>query len=253
MTEFTGNSSKAHEAAVNRFYGQFIDIYESSSDGELRSDEEKQNMLNSMTNSSYMTQKEVKVEDLSLPPTISQSPSETNEDEEQIKRVFRLFTCWLFDACGFGSAMNYMSAYKNILVRDVLGNESFFTIKHQHWYKALRNNLKDAYVQRCAETGIPLFNPPDSFTRAQLVQMLATLLRNGQPLSEDEELSLDSPEEYISSNIGADRSVENAALLCLDFILLGRIAEVGALRWNKLSYDERFKVRTYILIASAFW
>jgi hypothetical protein len=105
--------------------------------------------------------------------------------------------------------MNYLSAFKNILVRDVfMGDETFFTVKNQRWYKGLRNKIKDAYIHRCADTGIPLINPPNSFTRAQLVQMLATLLRNGVPLSEDEELSL-KPGAFKTANIGADRSVEN--------------------------------------------
>jgi hypothetical protein len=248
MTEFVGSSSRAHESAVNKFFSQLQIIYHTDSKGVPTTDAGKQSLLDHMTGNAYLKQKIIKVEELNLPTTIAESENETAAHEESIKLVFRIFSCWLFVSCGFGSAMNYMSAYKNILVRDVLGNESFFTIKHQHWYRALRSKIKDAYIQRCADTGVPLFNPPDSFTRGQLVQMLATLMRNGVPLSEDEELSLDNPEDFTSSNIGADKSIENAALLCLDFILLGRIAEIGALRWDKLSYDERFKVKLLLNI-----
>lgn len=252
MSEFVGNSSRAHESAVNRLYGELLFVWNTNSQGGPRDDIERQSLLDHMTGNPHLKQSSIKVAELprGLPNTISELEAATDEDETCIKLVFRMFACWLYMSNGFGSAMNYLSAFKNILVRDVLGNESFFTIKHQHWYKSLRVKLKDAYIQRCSETGVPLFNPPDSFTRAQLVQMLATLLRNNVPLSESEELSLDNPDDFIPSNIGADKSIENAALLCLDFILLGRIAEIGALRWNKLKYDERFKVCMITLIFS---
>jgi hypothetical protein len=241
MTEFVGVSSRTHESAVNRYYREIFSLYNVDADGHPKDNEQKQALLNSMTGDFYLQQDTIRAEDLTLPETIAESITGNEAEEVNIKLVFRVFTCWLFVSCSYGSAMNYISSYKNILVKEVFGgDESFFTIKNQHWYKALRSKLKSAYIKRCQETGQLLINPPSSFSRSQLIQMCTSLLRNVVPQSDEQEAA--EGEDVQSRTSGNDRSIENAALLNLDFILLGRISEIGALRWNKMSFDARFKV-----------
>jgi hypothetical protein len=266
MSEFAGPSSRRHESATNSYYAQFLVVYAVIQDEEgdtERNDEEKQELLDVMTGGDFIRQDRILVQDVGeMPATIAESDAGVAEGEDnteaerriiklaaesKIQLLFRLFCCWLFQSVGYGSSNNYMSAYRNILVRDVFdGDESFFA-RHAQWYKRLRAHLKNAHVLKCQETGEPLVKPPDSFNRTQLVQMCSTLLRNEVPLSEAEQLALSEGGEQPSSRRGADKSIENAALLLLDFSLLGRISEVGALRWDKLTFDERFKVYLFII------
>jgi hypothetical protein len=86
------------------------------------------------------------------------------------------------------------------------------------WIKKLLDRMRKAWAARAKKTGVKLHNPPNSYTREQLVDMCQTLHRNG-----------------ISG-------IEQVSLLTLDFSLIGRIGEIEDLRWKHLSWSSTFKV-----------
>jgi hypothetical protein len=96
------------------------------------------------------------------------------------------------------------------------------------WVKKLLESILKAYFAESKKSGKTMTNPPASISSAQYIDICDTLHRSGV------------------------RGIENCCLLSLDFILLGRIGEIGDLRWNHLTYSDKFKVLLLSHLSSVF-
>jgi hypothetical protein len=112
--------------------------------------------------------------------------------------------------------------------REVFGdNETFFNV-NEGWMTKTRAAIRNLYVKRAADEGTTLVDRTEEFSREQLHVMCSILFTGFEG---------DKP-----FGTSASKNIHDHSILLTDFYVLGRISEVGKIRYRNFYYDHHTQV-----------